>query len=45
MMNSQGHLLSEQTFQYGFFNTIVNFSFYDYLLSKETYTSFYSWEG
>lgn len=45
MMNSQGHLLSEQTFQYDFLKTIVNFSIYDCFLSKEAYTSvFTAWK-
>lgn len=39
-MSSQGNVTSEQTFQYDFFKTNVNFSFYDYLLSGKVYANF-----
>lgn len=39
MINSQGNILSEQTFQYGF-KTKVNFSFDDYFLSGKVDANF-----
>lgn len=38
-MNSQRNILSEQTFQYDFFKTNVNFSCHDYFLSGKVYAS------